>query len=150
MTDADPRGPRVQLDRQRRLRFTMAAVEEIQRRFDVNIIAGEMFQATRTEDLTFLVWVGLKHAGETPDWNPSWWEKILATFGVVEPPELTQDVVAEWLDMRNLPDISKAILDALGQQKVDMDELDQALSDPTRARESETKESEADAKAESR
>lgn len=129
------RGHPVELDRERRLRFNMAAVSEIQDRFGVDLVAGEDFAASELDDLVWLVWLGLKHAGERPPDVP-WWTRLMVTLGLTEPPEIPQELVYEWVDMENLIDVSNALNVAMGAQ-VDADRLREVAGadDPTRTRE---------------
>lgn len=117
------RGRKILLDRERRIRFTLGAVEEIQDRFDIDIIAGDPFSFNEIEDITWLTWVGLKHAGEKPDVD-SWWDRLLITLGIRPEPELTVADVAEWIDMQNLVEVSRAINEAMGSEKVDAARLE--------------------------
>ena len=117
------KGRKIELDRERRIRFTLAAVEEIQDRFDVDIIAGDPMKFEAVEDITFITWVGLKHAGETPDVT-SWWDRLLITLGIKQEPELALEDVAGWLDMENLVDVSRAINEAMGSAKLNPDEVE--------------------------
>lgn len=117
------KGRTIQLDRERRIRFTLGAVEEIQDRFDIDIVAGDPFKFDAVQDIVWLTWVGLKHAGETPDVT-SPWQRLLITLGVKEEPELTPEDVAEWIDMQNLVDVSRALNDAMGSEEVDPEQLE--------------------------
>lgn len=104
----------VEMDRTRRLRYNIAAIEAIEARYDVNIMNGDPLKFSSLDDIVWLAWLGLYHAGETPDVKPTWWQRLLAHFGLYEPPELTRDHVAEWIDMQNMGAVSDAINEAMG------------------------------------
>lgn len=129
--DVVRRGAPVELDRERRVRYTLRAVAEIQEKFDVDIVSGERLPFNRIEDIAWLVWIGLREAGERPD-SP-WWRRLLVAIGVLDPPELPLDEVAGWIDMQNITDVATALQEAMGQEAVEPEDLQPESPDPTRA-----------------
>lgn len=131
------RGTVVELDRERRIRFTLAAIEEIDERFGVDVVAGDALSFGDVDEIAWLVALGLRHAGEQPDWDPSPWERLFVLFGLREPPRMDADWAKRHVDMENLVSVSRALVQAVGSAKADAEDLERTIgragSDPTRA-----------------
>lgn len=125
------RGATVHLDCERRIRFTLAAIKEIQKRYDVDLVAGEKFEFGDLDDIVWIVWTGLRHAGETPDVELSWWDRLLIGLGLREEPRLTQEIVAEWIDMENFVEVTNVLKRAMGEEGSVRSEIKAVEVDPT-------------------
>lgn len=107
------RGAVVHLDRERRLRYSMAAVEELQERYDVDLIAGEEIRFTDTSEVCWVVCLGLQHAGEEAPLPESRWERLLIRLGLRDRPQITPEMVKDWVDMENVVEVTQALGAAL-------------------------------------
>lgn len=124
----------IELDRPRKVRYTLDALRKIEERYDVDIMAGDALTFGGVDDIVWLAWLGLYHAGETPDYESTWWERLKGHFGLWEPPALTEEHVAGWLDMQNLPAFTDALNHAMGSQQVSAEEVEATtVDDPTAA-----------------
>lgn len=111
MPGAD-RGVPIEVDRERRLRYPMKAVREVEDRFDINMVKGEEFQTENLDDFIWLIWLGLRHEDPGP---PSIADRILSALGLRElEPRITQDWVAENVDMQTMEDVGTAMMRAMG------------------------------------
>lgn len=118
------RGVAVELDRERRLRYPMSAIKEIQARFDINLMAGEGLQAESLDDVVWVIWLGLRH--EDPG-EPAWWEKVLAYLGLRDvEPRITPELVAEWIDLENIAEVTEAMQRAMGGGEEVLEEVPDA------------------------
>lgn len=114
------RGVPVQLDRERRLRYPMAAIAAIEDKYEIDVLAGGGLPTATLEDIIWFIWLGLTHAGETlePD---TWWDRVLFLLGLAEERELQPSDVAEWIDMQNLPHVTEALDAAMGGAEIEAD-----------------------------
>lgn len=88
MTNPTPtRGVPVELDRERRLRYSLKTMREMRRALGEAPTVG-------TDILCKVLWYGLKH----------------------EDPTLTEDAIEEMVDLENLPDVVRAVRKASGIQ----------------------------------
>lgn len=112
------RGVPVELDRERRIRYPMAAVQRIEERFDADLIAGTGVEPEGVEDVVWLIWLGLQYGepedSPTPVWERAWgW--LLEKLGLRRPePELTEERVAAYVDLANMDDVLVAVNEAMG------------------------------------
>ncbi|MFP3947151.1 MAG: hypothetical protein ACLFWG_00340 [Longimicrobiales bacterium] len=112
MAGAD-RGVPIEMDRERRLRYPMSAVREVEDRFEINMVKGEEFQTENLDDFIWLIWLGLRHEDPGP---PSLWRRLLARLGIGQDPEprITQEWVAENVDMQTMEAVGTAMMRAMG------------------------------------
>lgn len=128
------RGAKIHLDRERRIRYTLAAMEEIQDKYDVDLVAGDPFDFGSLEDVAWLVCLGLRHAGETYDADLPWWERLLVHFGIREAPEITEAWVKGQVDLQNVYEVTDALSQATGSGREDPEDTEGAdPANPTQA-----------------
>lgn len=129
------RGVPIELDRERRLRYTLGAMRDIEERLGVDIMAGDPINFAQLEDVVWLVWLGLYHAGETMDEaDLPWYQRILVFLGVVDQPPIKLDQVEEWIDMQNLLTVTEALDIAFGGDQIEAVEEMARKKDPTLSR----------------
>lgn len=112
------RGVPVTLDRERHIRYPMAAVQEIEEHFDTNLMAGEGVDPEGVDDVVWLIWLGLQYGEPEPPPQPVWtrlWHRVLEALGVRDrEPELTREYVARWVDLQNMDEVLDALNEAMG------------------------------------
>lgn len=112
------RGVEVDLDQTRRIRYPMAAVSRIEERFDSDLMAGEGVEPEGVQDVIWLIWLGLQYGEPEPDPVPVWeraWNWTLETLGLRKPaPELTEERVAEYVDLAHMDHVLDAVNEAMG------------------------------------
>jgi hypothetical protein len=86
---APTRGIPITLDKERRLRYTLKTMREIETKRE-----NKEITLTGVKDMAHLLWLGLRH----------------------EDPDLTEDAVAEMVDGENLPEVQVALERAFGNR----------------------------------